>query len=90
METPKRSLDVTNAEHIGYKYGGIEITVLGGIRLEGLDRLRVTEVANHLDTIRDRLVALVDHEEGYRETIRNDYTILGELRDILLHLQKQG
>jgi hypothetical protein len=48
------------------------------------------EVANHLDTIRDRLVALVDHEEGYRETIRNDYTILGELRDILLHLQKQS
>jgi predicted transcriptional regulator len=38
----KRSLDVTNAEHIGYKYGGIEITVLGGIRLEGLDRMRVT------------------------------------------------
>lgn len=48
------------------------------------------EVANHLDTIRDRLVALVGHEEGYRETIRNDYTILGELRDILLHLQKQS
>jgi hypothetical protein len=42
METPKRSLDVTNAEHIGYKYGGIEITVLGGIRLEGLDRMRTT------------------------------------------------
>jgi predicted transcriptional regulator len=38
----KRSLDITNAEHIGYKYGGIEITVLGGIRLEGLDRMRVT------------------------------------------------
>lgn len=43
METaPKRSLNVTNAEHIGYKYGGIEITVLGGIRLEGLDRMRTT------------------------------------------------
>jgi hypothetical protein len=42
METPKRSLDVTNAEHIGYKSGGIEITVLGGIRLEGLDRMRTT------------------------------------------------
>jgi hypothetical protein len=40
--TPKRSLDITNAEHIGYQYGGIEITVLGGIRLEGLDRMRVT------------------------------------------------
>jgi len=42
METPKRSLDVTNTEHIGYKYGGIEITVLGGVRLEGLDRMRTT------------------------------------------------
>lgn len=42
METPKRSLDVTNAEHIGYTHGGIEITVLGGIRLEGLDRMRTT------------------------------------------------
>lgn len=47
------------------------------------------EVANQLDLIRDRLVSLVDHEEGYRESIRNDYRILGELRDILLHLQKQ-
>ncbi len=40
--TAKRSLDITNVEHINYKYGGIEITVLGGIRLEGLDRMRVT------------------------------------------------
>ena len=40
--TPKRSLDITNAEHISYKYGGIEITVLGGVRLEGLDRMRTT------------------------------------------------
>ena len=42
MESPKRSLDITNAEHIGYKYGGIEITVLGGIRMGGLDRMRTT------------------------------------------------
>lgn len=40
--TPKRSLDITNAEHIGYTFGEIEITVLGGIRLEGLDRMRTT------------------------------------------------
>jgi hypothetical protein len=40
--TAKRSLDITNAEHIGYKHGGVEITVLGGVRLEGLDRMRVT------------------------------------------------
>lgn len=42
MDTPKRSLDITNAEHIGYRQGGIEMTVLGGIRLEGLDRMRTT------------------------------------------------
>jgi hypothetical protein len=40
--TPKRSLDTKSAEHINYKHGGIEIAVLGGIRLEGLDRMRTT------------------------------------------------
>jgi predicted transcriptional regulator len=42
MDSPKRSLDITNAEHIGYRHGGVEITVLGGVRLEGLDRMRTT------------------------------------------------
>lgn len=42
MDSPKRSLDITNAEHIGYRHGGIEIAVLGGVRLEGLDRMRTT------------------------------------------------
>ena len=44
MEEPtaKRSLEITNAEHIGFKHGVVEITVLGGIRLEGLDRMRTT------------------------------------------------
>jgi hypothetical protein len=42
MESPQRSLNVTNSEHIGYRYGGVEISVLGGVRLEGLDRMRVT------------------------------------------------
>jgi len=37
-----RKLNVTNAEHISYQHGGIEITVLGGIRLEGLDKMRTT------------------------------------------------
>lgn len=35
-------LDISNPEHIGYEHGGLIITVLGGIRLEGLDRMRVT------------------------------------------------
>jgi len=37
-----RKFDTTNAEHLKYQYDVIEITILGGIRLEGLDRLRVT------------------------------------------------
>lgn len=36
------ALDINNPEHIGYEHGGLAITVLGGLRLEGLDRMRVT------------------------------------------------
>ena len=43
MATPnKRHLDTTNPDHIRYEYDMIEIIILGGIRLEGLDRMRVT------------------------------------------------
>ena len=42
MDTPKRVLDTTNAEHIIYKSPPLEIAVLGGIRLDGLDRMRTT------------------------------------------------
>jgi hypothetical protein len=37
-----RKLDTTNADHILYRNGMLDITILGGIRLEGLDRMRVT------------------------------------------------
>jgi predicted transcriptional regulator len=43
MELPKnRHLDTTNPDHIRYEHDMIEIIILGGIRLEGLDRMRVT------------------------------------------------
>jgi len=35
-------LDTTNPGHITYKHPPIEIAVLGGVKLEGLDRMRVT------------------------------------------------
>lgn len=35
-------LDTTRADHLVYNNGMVVITVLGGIRLEGMDRLRVT------------------------------------------------
>jgi hypothetical protein len=38
----KASLNTTNAEHITYQHPPMEIAILGGIRLEGLDRMRVT------------------------------------------------
>jgi hypothetical protein len=37
-----RHLDTSNPEHIRYQQGALDITILGGIRLEGLDRMRVT------------------------------------------------
>ncbi len=38
----KRTLDTTNPDHITYEHPPMHIAVLGGIRLEGLDRMRVT------------------------------------------------
>ena len=40
METSK--IDTTNPESITYQTEELSFTVLGGIKLEGLDRLRVT------------------------------------------------
>lgn len=42
MQTPSRHLDTTNPDHIRYRQGALDITVLGGVRLEGLDRMRTT------------------------------------------------
>ena len=38
----KGSLETTNKDHLLYKHAPLDIAVLGGIRLEGLDRMRVT------------------------------------------------
>ncbi len=49
MEQPKNQLNTTNPEAITYETEEIRFTILGGIRLDGLDRMRVTlkiEVAN--------------------------------------------
>lgn len=37
-----KKLDPTNPDHITYKHPPLDIAILGGIRLEGLDRMRVT------------------------------------------------
>ncbi len=37
-----QKLNTTNSDHITYSHPPIDIAVLGGIRLEGLDRMRVT------------------------------------------------
>ena len=38
----KGSLETTNKDHLLYKHPPLDIAILGGIRLEGLDRMRVT------------------------------------------------
>ncbi len=49
MEQQKNTLNTSNPEAITYETEELRFTILGGIRLEGLDRMRVTlkiEVAN--------------------------------------------
>jgi predicted transcriptional regulator len=46
----KRHLDISNPEHIQYDYELLHIAILGGIRIDILDRMRVTlKVALNLD-----------------------------------------
>ncbi len=35
-------LNASNPQHLTYQHPPLEISVLGGIRLEGLDRMRAT------------------------------------------------
>lgn len=41
-EHNRNKLDVSNPEHLVYDFPPLQITVLGGIRLDGLDRMRTT------------------------------------------------
>ncbi len=42
MQESTRKLDTANPGHLTYQYPPLEIAILGGVRLEGLDRMRVT------------------------------------------------
>ncbi len=42
FSTITNNLNIQNPEHLEYQSGILNIAVLGGIRLEGLDRLRTT------------------------------------------------
>ena len=58
-----QNLNTTNPEHIIYEHGIITIGVLGGIRLEGLDRMRVTlKIAVEHLTIRHNLDLYNDNQ----------------------------
>jgi hypothetical protein len=41
MEQPHRHFDPTNPEHLVYRNGMLQITILGGIRTDLSDRMRV-------------------------------------------------
>ncbi len=42
MDTSRQTLNTTNPDCLTYDHLPLVITVLGGIRLEGLDRMRAT------------------------------------------------
>ena len=60
----ERSLDTTNAKHITYKKPPLEITILGGIRLDGLGRLRtILKIQVEHLAIRHNPLTLVCNED---------------------------
>ncbi|HZI25540.1 MAG TPA: hypothetical protein VFD46_10695 [Chryseolinea sp.] len=93
--TPKRSLDIANAGHIGYKHGAVEIAVLGGVRLEGLDRMRVTlkiqvehlSIRHNLDLYNDNQVEKLVRKVAEKLEIGSSVitAALVDLTDLLEH-----
>lgn len=89
----KQGLDASNPEHIGYEHGGLMITVLGGIRLEGLDRMRVTmkiqvehlSIRHNLDLYNDNQVEKLVRKVADKLEIGTSVTTaaLNELTDLL-------
>jgi hypothetical protein len=93
MDSPKRILNTTNPEHIGYRQGALDITILGGIRLEGLDRLRVTlkiqvehlSIRHNLDLYNDTQVEKLVRKVADKLEIGTSVTTaaLNDLTDLL-------
>jgi hypothetical protein len=91
--TLKRSLDTTNPEHIHYQQGALDITILGGIRLEGLDRMRVTlkiqvehlSIRHNLDLYNDTQVEKLVRKVADKLEVGTSVTTaaLNDLTDLL-------
>jgi len=91
--TAKRTLDTANPEHIRYQQGALDITILGGIRLEGLDRLRVTmkvqvehlSIRHNLDLYNDNQVEKLVRKVADKLEIGTSVTsaVLNDLTDLL-------
>jgi hypothetical protein len=93
METLTRKLDTTNPDHIRYQQGALDITILGGIRLEGLDRMRVTlkiqvehlSIRHNLDLYNDTQVEKLVRKVADKLEIGTSVTTaaLNDLTDLL-------
>ncbi len=106
METAvPKSLDTTNADHIIYRNGMLDITILGGIRLEGLDRMRVTlkiqiehlAIRHNLDLYNDTQVEKLVRKVAEKLEVGTSVigAALNELTDLLERyrlgeIEKQG
>ena len=91
--TLQRSLDTSNPDHIHYQQGALDITILGGIRLEGLDRMRVTlkiqvehlSIRHNLDLYNDTQVEKLVRKVADKLEIGTSVTtaVLNDLTDLL-------
>lgn len=100
-----QKLDTTNPDHILYKSGMLDITILGGIRLEGLDRMRVTlkiqiehqAIRHNLDLYNDTQVEKLIRKVAEKLEVGTSVigAALNELTDLLEQyrigeIEKQG
>jgi len=89
----KRNLDTSNPEHLHYQQGALDIAILGGVRLEGLDRMRVTmkvqvehlSIRHNLDLYNDNQVEKLVRKVADKLEVGTSVTTaaLNDLTDLL-------
>ena len=61
-------INVTNPEHLVYQDEKLQINVLGGIKIEGLERMRVTlKIKRAVTSSEDEKTALRDSLDLYQD-----------------------
>lgn len=87
------SLDIHNQDHIIYQHPPLEIAILGGIKLEGLDRMRVTlkkVISKFLGRNSLESTQIYTHVAGVKQEVKQSYNNIPKYETTQLSEDERG